>query len=287
MISFSSLGFGLAAIAGAYALPGDTSVNLAERQTITSSQTGTNNGYYYSFWTNGAGSVQYTNGAGGAYSVSWANQNGGDFTCGKGWNPGSDHDITFSGSFNPSGNAYLSVYGWTTSPLVEYYILENYGSYNPGSGMTHKGTVTSDGSTYDIYEHQQVNQPSIIGTATFNQYWSIRQNKRSSGTVTTANHFKAWASLGMNLGTHNYQIVSTEGYESSGTSTITVSSGGSSSGGNGGSSSTTSSGGSSSTGGSGSCSALYGQCGGIGWSGPTCCSSGTCKFSNSYYSQCL
>ncbi|KAH9207310.1 cellulosome enzyme [Leptodontidium sp. 2 PMI_412] len=37
----------------------------------------------------------------------------------------------------------------------------------------------------------------------------------------------------------------------------------------------------------GSCSALYGQCGGIGFTGPTCCSSGTCKFSNDYYSQCL
>lgn len=38
---------------------------------------------------------------------------------------------------------------------------------------------------------------------------------------------------------------------------------------------------------SGSCSSLYGQCGGTGWTGPTCCSSGTCKYSNAYYSQCL
>jgi len=37
----------------------------------------------------------------------------------------------------------------------------------------------------------------------------------------------------------------------------------------------------------GSCSALYGQCGGIGFTGPTCCSSGTCTFGNAYYSQCL
>ncbi|KDQ16044.1 carbohydrate-binding module family 1 protein [Botryobasidium botryosum FD-172 SS1] len=32
----------------------------------------------------------------------------------------------------------------------------------------------------------------------------------------------------------------------------------------------------------------YGQCGGIGWTGPTACASGsTCKVSNEYYSQCL
>jgi alpha-galactosidase len=37
----------------------------------------------------------------------------------------------------------------------------------------------------------------------------------------------------------------------------------------------------------GSCSALYGQCGGLTWTGPKCCSSGTCKYSNDYYSQCL
>lgn len=41
------------------------------------------------------------------------------------------------------------------------------------------------------------------------------------------------------------------------------------------------------TGGTGT-SPAWGQCGGIGWSGPTGCVSGyTCKVSNPYYSQCL
>lgn len=38
-------------------------------------------------------------------------------------------------------------------------------------------------------------------------------------------------------------------------------------------------------GGGSSCSALYGQCGGIGWTGPTCCATGSCNVGNDYYSQ--
>ncbi|KFA73499.1 hypothetical protein S40288_05766 [Stachybotrys chartarum IBT 40288] len=42
-----------------------------------------------------------------------------------------------------------------------------------------------------------------------------------------------------------------------------------------------------STGNPGQCSSLWGQCGGRDWTGPTCCSQGTCTVGNEWYSQCI
>lgn len=122
--------------------------------------------------------------------------------------------------------------------MIEYYVVENFGTYNPSTGATKKGTVVSDGDTYDVYTNQRTNAPSIEGTSTFQQFWSVRRTKRSSGTVTLANHFNAWSGFGMKLGSHDYQIVAVEGYFSAGSADLTVSEG-SGSGSNPGSGSTT------------------------------------------------
>lgn len=84
MVSVSTLLLATAAAVGVNALPSNFTLST---RSGTPSSTGFNNGYYYSFWTDGGAAVTYTNKAGGEYSVTWGS--GGNFVGGKGWNPGS------------------------------------------------------------------------------------------------------------------------------------------------------------------------------------------------------
>ncbi|EAU83009.1 xylanase A [Coprinopsis cinerea okayama7 len=194
----------------------------------TPSAEGRHDGYFYSWWTDGQGRAWYTNGPGGTFSIQWSGN--GNLVGGKGWNPGIvNRVISYNGTYMPNGNSYLALYGWTRNALIEYYVVESYGTYNPASAAQRKGTVTCNGASYDVLSTWRNQQPSIDGTATFEQFWSVRNPKKQpggpiSGVIDFPCHVAAWERAGMRLGSsHYYQVMALEGYFSSGWGTITVS----------------------------------------------------------------
>lgn len=112
MLSLSTLGL-LGSLATATVMADNASPMEKRQNVITSSQTGTTDGFYWSFWTDTEGNAQMTDGAGGEYSVEWSGDSG-NFVAGKGYNPGKTDPISYTADFNPQGNGYLSLYGWFT-----------------------------------------------------------------------------------------------------------------------------------------------------------------------------
>jgi endo-1,4-beta-xylanase len=170
------------------------------------------NFYWQNYVSSGSSNISFPS-AGtypGNFAVSYSNV--GDVVAGKGWNPGSSSRVinynigALSGSYN-----FVGVYGWTTNPLIEYYVCElgsiTYAAQNVGS-------VSSDGRNYSLWKHQQVNQPSIIGTATFWQYMSQwgGSGTGTSRSINMGNHMNAWRSKMGNLGSNNLQIFAIEAY---------------------------------------------------------------------------
>lgn len=76
-------------------------------------------GYYSVFEPETPGSVNFTNSPGSAFSVSWGPY--GSFLAGKGWNVGNGRNITYTGTYEPHGNSWIGVAGWTRVPKILFF----------------------------------------------------------------------------------------------------------------------------------------------------------------------
>ena len=189
---------------------------------------GEQDGYAYELWNqNGAGDACMTISEGALFSGHWNDIDNYLARRGLVFDETQLHQEIgrFSTSYNciyepttESGNSYLSVYGWTVEPLIEFYVVEDWRRWIPSmaEGSVLKDSFEIDGSIYDIYESTRVNQPSIIGNTTFQQYFSIRRDVRNSGSIDISAHFDKWESLGMELGKMNEVAFVVEGYKSNG-----------------------------------------------------------------------
>ncbi|SDI36259.1 Peptidoglycan/xylan/chitin deacetylase, PgdA/CDA1 family [Pseudobutyrivibrio sp. 49] len=200
------------------------SMTVHAADTIYNNKTGTQDGYDYELWKD-SGNTSMTLNAGGTFDCSWSNINNALFRKGKKFDSTQTYqqigNITFDYGcdYRPNGNSYLCVYGWTVDPLVEYYIVDSWGTWRPPGG-TPKGQIQVDGGTYDVYETTRYNAPSIQGDTTFKQYFSVRTSKRTSGTISVSEHFKAWENMGMRCGKLYEAALNIEGYQSSGSASV-------------------------------------------------------------------
>ena len=199
--------------------------------TFYDNKTGEEDGYAYELWKD-TGNTRMTITGDGSFSCEWSNINnclfrkGRKFDCTQTYQQLGNISIDYAVDFKPNGNSYMCVYGWTRNPLVEYYIVESWGDWRPPGNASPLGTVYSDGGSYDIYKTTRVNQPSIDGDTTFDQYWSVRTSKPSGngtyieGTINVSNHFKAWENAGLRMGKMYEVALNIEGYRSSGSATV-------------------------------------------------------------------
>ena len=168
-------------------------------------------GLDWTIWSNGSGGsiTTYTTPA---FSAAW--NNSGDFLAriGVQWNDTKTYDQygTITAQYaekrtgSGGGYSYIGIYGWSTNPCVEWYIVDdsfNTMPVNPGN-TTNKGTADIDGGTYILYTRATsgTGGSKCSGVSNWTQFYSVRKTARKCGTITISDHFKAWAAAGMTLG---------------------------------------------------------------------------------------
>ena len=143
-----------------------------------------------------------------AFSAQWNNNN--DFLARVGIEWGGTPisqlgEVTAEFMYTKSGSgggfSYIGVYGWATSPCVEYYIIDDsYGGmpFSPWN-MQQRGSATIDGEVYNFYSGQFGGTGGSRCTTPFQQYWSIRQSARECGVMSITRHFEEWNNAGMSM----------------------------------------------------------------------------------------
>ncbi len=191
----------------------------------TESELGRKSGYDYELWKD-VGNTSMELKENGTFSCSWSEINNALFRAGKKYffvekpiEKIKEIIVDYGVDYHPEGNSYLCVYGWLKDPLVEYYVVDSWGDWRP-PGTEPKGQITVDGGTYDVYVTVRENQPSIEGNTTFTQYWSVRTEKRTEGTISVHEHFKAWTEFGLKLGRLYEASLTVEGFQSKGTANV-------------------------------------------------------------------
>jgi hypothetical protein len=166
----------------------------------------------WQIWTNGGPGTIVTYAGIPAFTASW--NNSGDYLGRLGFEWGNNGKryaeygtITADYVWNKSGSAgqysYLGLYGWSTNPCVEWYIVEDSFHQMPfNTGDQPVGTTEVDGGTYNlVYRHTTGTGGDRCGGAgSWDQFYSIRLEGKRCGTITVSDHFDAWAAQGWNLG---------------------------------------------------------------------------------------
>lgn len=171
-------------------------------------------GLSWSLWSNTlSSSACITTFSTPAFSARW--NNNGDFLARVGLefgNAGKTYDqygtikadFAYKKTGSAGGYSYIGVYGWSTNPCVEWYIVDDrwgtmpFNAYN----ATQKGKVSIDGADYVLFQNKTngTGGSRCSGVSQWDQYWSIRQSARQCGTITISEHFKAWDAAGLKLG---------------------------------------------------------------------------------------
>ena len=112
-------------------------------------------------------------------------------------------EFAYTKTGSGGGYSYIGVYGWATSPCVEYYIIDdsfNGMPFNPWN-MQQRGSATIDGEVYKFFSGSTngTGGSRCAGGGSFQQYWSVRQTGRQCGVMTITKHFEEWKNVGMNM----------------------------------------------------------------------------------------